>query len=160
MGQCHFANIFKDDNQTCLMEQIRVVLLYPNMISQDDAPCLTQPVTMTKIERALHSLKKDRSSGPNGWLVEFYLHFLDLLGVELLSAVDCSRVSGYIPPSLNSTFLALVPKKDKPITFADFRPISLCNLLYKLISKVIASRLKPFLDSHISIEQYGFLKKR
>ena len=83
---------------------------------------------------------------------------MDLLGDGLLSAMDCSMVSGYIPPSLNSTFLALIPKKDKPITFVDFRSISLCNLLYKLISKVIASRLQPFLDSHISIEQYGFLK--
>ena len=57
LGQCHFANIFKDDNQTCILEQIRVVLLYPKMISQDDAPCLTQPVAMIEIERALHSFK-------------------------------------------------------------------------------------------------------
>ena len=79
---------------------------------------------------------------------------------ELLSAMDSTRVSGCIPPSLNSTFLTLIPKKDKPTSFADFRPISLCNLLYKLISKVIAVRLKPFLDSHISIEQFSFLKNR
>ena len=57
-------------------------------------------------------------------------------------------------------FLALIPKKDKPRTFADFRPISLCNLLYKLIAKVIARRLKPFLDLGISQEQFRFLKDR
>ena len=74
--------------------------------------------------------------------------------------MDCARVSGCIPPFMNSTFLALIPKKEKPLTFAYFRPISLCNMLYKLISKVIAVRLKPFLDSHISKEQYGFLKNR
>ena len=91
-------------------------------------------------------------------LLNFIYTSWTLLGDELLSAVDCTRVSGCIPPSLNSTFLALIPKKVNPFTFADFRPISLCNLLYKLISKVIATRLKPFLDSHISIEQYGFLK--
>ena len=82
------------------------------------------------------------------------------MGKELLSAVDCARVSGCFPPSLNSTFLALIPKKEKPLTFVDFRPIFLCNLLYKLISKAIAVRLKPFLDSHISREQYGFLKNQ
>ena len=49
LGLCQFANIFRDDNHTCLMEQIRVVLLYPNMISQANAPCLTQPVTMTEV---------------------------------------------------------------------------------------------------------------
>ena len=74
--------------------------------------------------------------------------------------MDCARVSGFVPPSLNSTFLALIPKKERPSTFADFRPISLCNLLYKLISKIIAVRLKPHLDTHITREQYGFLKDR
>ena len=82
--------------------------------------------------------------------MEFYLHFFDLLGPLLLNSIDLTRLSGIIPPSLNSTFLALIPKTDKPRTFADFRPISLCNLLYKLISKVIAGRLKPFLDQGIS----------
>ena len=135
-------------------------MLYPNMISHEDAPCLTHHVTLSEVESALHSFKKDRSLGPDGWPVEFYLHFFDLLGNELLSAVESARVSGYIPPSLNSTFLALIPKKDKPLTFADFRPMSLCNLMYKLISKVIVVRLKPFLESHISKEQYGFLKNR
>ena len=68
LGQSHFANIYKDDNQTCLLEQLKVVLLYPNMISHVDAPCLIQPVTLSEVESALHSFKKDRSPSPNGWL--------------------------------------------------------------------------------------------
>ena len=116
------------------------------MISIVDAPYLTQSVTLSELDYALHSFKKDRSPNPDGWPIEFYLHFFDLLGEELLSAMDFTRVSGCIPPSLNSTFLTLIPKRDKPTSFPDFRPISLCNLLYKLISKVIAVRLKPFLD--------------
>ena len=63
-----------------------------------------------------------------------------------------------VAPSLNSTFIALIPKKDKPLSFVDFRPISPCNLVYKLISKIIDVIFKPFLDSHISREQFGFLK--
>ena len=135
-------------------------MLYPNMISFVDAPCLTQPVSLVEIESALNSFKKDRSPGPDGWPAEFYLHFFDLLGKELLAAIDFSRVSGCIPPSLNSTFLSLILKKENPTTFAEFRPISLCNFLYKLILKVIAVRLKPHLDTHISREQYGFVKDR
>ena len=128
------------------------------MIAQDYASSLIALVTLSEIELALKSFKKDRSPGPDGWPVEFFLHFFDLLGKDLLSAVECARIFGFITPSINSTFLALIPKKDKPVSFVDFRPISLCNLVYKLISKIMAVIFKPFLDSHISREQFGFLK--
>ena len=134
-------------------------MLYPSMLSSEKARCFIENVSLTEIEGALKPFKKDKSPRLDGWPVEFFLHFFYLLGRDLLKAVDCSRMSGRITPSLNSTFLALIPKKDKPISFADFRPISLCNLVYKLISKIIVVRLKPHLGSHISQEQFGFLKK-
>ena len=90
----------------------------------------------------------------------FFLAFLDLLGNDLLNMVESSRLEGRVLPSLNSTFIALIPKKEKPLTFEDFRPISLCNIVYKLISKIVALRLKPFLDNFISPQQFGFLKTR
>ena len=109
MGRCHFAHIFCDDKQTNLLDQLRVVMLFPNMITLEDAPGLTQPITLSEIEAALHSFKKDKSPEPDGWLVKFYIHFFDLLGKDLLFVVDSTRVMGCIPPSLNSTFLALIP---------------------------------------------------
>lgn len=60
--------------------------------------------------------------------------------------------------SINSTFIAFIPKSDCPNTFDDFRPISLCNCLYKIIAKIIAIKLKPILSNIISLEQFGFLK--
>ena len=75
-----------------------------------------------------------------------------------MNLVEYSRLSGRFLTSLNSNFITLIPKKDKPSTFADFRPISLCNLIYKLIAKVVAQRLKPFLDKFISPQQFAFLK--
>jgi hypothetical protein len=54
----------------------------------------------------------------------------------------------------------LIPKENNSISFNDFRPISLCNLIYKVISKVISNRIKPFLERSLSAEQLGFLKGR
>eukprot|EP00253_Pinus_taeda_P034809 PITA_34809 len=62
--------------------------------------------------------------------------------------------------AIKSTFIALIPKTDGPSSFDDFRPISLCNCLYKIIAKIIANRLKPILSQHISSEQFAFLHHR
>ena len=84
LGQSHFANIYKDDGGTCLVQQLKVIMLYPKMISDELASNLTCPVTLGEIEFALKSFKKDRSPGRDGWHVEFYLHFFELLERELL----------------------------------------------------------------------------
>jgi hypothetical protein len=92
--------------------------------------------------------------------VEFFIHFFDLVGEDLLAMVEESWYRGHITGSLNSTFLALIPKVKKPTNFGDFRPISLCNLVYNIISKVIAIRIKPILSKSLSVEQLGFLEGR
>lgn len=74
--------------------------------------------------------------------------------------VEESRRKGEVYQPFNSTFIALIPKKEVPETFEDFRPISLCNRIYKIIAKVIAVRLKPILSRCISNEQFGFLDSR
>jgi hypothetical protein len=79
---------------------------------------------------------------------------------DLLAMVEETRTSGHIAGSINSTFLALIPKNNKPQQFGDYRPISLCNLVYKVISKVIANRIKPILSRALSAEQLGFLEGR
>ena len=61
---------------------------------------------------------------------------------------------------MNSTFIALIPKLDEPDLFDDFQPISLCNNIYRIISKVIIVRIKPILSKNISQEQFGFLEGR
>ena len=74
--------------------------------------------------------------------------------------VEESRQKGFILGPLNSTFITLIPKANKPHLFGDFHPISLCNLCYKIISKVIVDCIKPFLSRSLSEEQLGFLQGR
>lgn len=61
---------------------------------------------------------------------------------------------------MNNTIIALIPKKSKYSSFGDYRPISLCNAIYKIIAKVLANRLKLLLGKIILIEQNGFVSGR
>ena len=92
-------------------------------------------------------------------MIKFYLVFFDLLGKDILKVVEESRKNGHIHEPINA-IVALIPKTDKPTYFDDFRPISLCNCIYKIISKVISHRLKDKLSRDIYSEQFGFLKGR
>jgi hypothetical protein len=93
-------------------------------------------------------------------LLKFFLAFFDIVGNELLEVVEESRRLGKVSGAMNATFIALIPKSDKPDSFGGFRPISLCNLVYKIISKIIATRIKSSLSTGISKEQFGFLDGR
>ena len=71
-----------------------------------------------------------------------------------------SSKNGFIPNILNSTYITLIAKNDKPTSFNDYRPISLCNMVYKIITKIIAIHIKSILEQNISNEQFGFLSNR
>lgn len=74
--------------------------------------------------------------------------------------IEESRVKGMVCGDLNATILTLITKNDRPETFQDFRPIALCNVVYKMITRIIANRLKPMLSKFIAKEQFGFLENR
>ena len=111
-GKAYFEIIYKEDGCTSLEHQLKVVSLFPRMIPSEHSSLLSCPVSLKEIELSLKYFKKYRSPGPDGWPVEFYMHIFDLLGPVLLKTIDLTRTSGFIPPSLNSTFPALIPKKD------------------------------------------------
>jgi hypothetical protein len=67
--------------------------------------------------------------------------------------VEESHNSGNVIPTLNATFLTLIPKEERVTNIKNFRHIALCNVIYKIISKVIALRLKPIIPFIISKEQ-------
>ena len=74
--------------------------------------------------------------------------------------VEDSRKFESILRALNSTFLTLIPKESGTKDLGKLRPISLCNFIYKIISKVIANSLKPLLPLIISPELEGFVEGR
>ena len=121
---------------------------------------MTEEVPEGELKDVLQSFQKDKSFGSNGWTIEFFLELFETLGGDLLKVVEETWVTGSIPASFNFTCIELIPKVDNPVTLNDFRPISLCNYVYKVVTKVIAKRLKGIFSEHITKEQFGFLEGR
>lgn len=65
-----------------------------------------------------------------------------------------------MPPSWDKTFITLIPKKDKPKSVSDFKPISLCNVNFKIITKILLNRMLLVLPKLIGQEQAGFISGR
>ena len=115
------------------------------------------PFVAKEVQRALNRLT---APGLDGMSPIFYKSFWHIVGKDVVEVVLSALNSGVIPESLNSTFIALIPKIKDPKKFFDFRPISLCNVVYKLIAKVLVNRLKMILPYVVSNSESAFLSGR
>jgi hypothetical protein len=68
--------------------------------------------------------------------------------------------SGKMPAEINEAAIVLIPKVDKPELLKEFRPISLCSVIYKIVSKCLVNRLRPLLDDLIGLTQSAFIPGR
>ena len=98
--------------------------------------------------------------GPDGMSPIFHKSFRHIVGDDVTSIVLNALNSGIVHESLNSTFISLIPKVKNPKKVSDFRPINLCNVIYKLISKMLVNRLKLVLPNVVSDSQSAFLSGR
>lgn len=102
----------------------------------------------------------DKASGPDGLHPAFFQHFTALMGKEIFKCcVDWLKDASF-PSYLNDTNVVLIPKKENVDTMKDLRPIALCNVLYKIIAKVLANRLKGILPKVITENQSAFVSGR
>ena len=152
--------MFKAPPQASIEEVIRTALMFPCFVDEGGNIDLMKEVLEEELKEVLGSFQKDKIPGPDGWTIEFFLDLFEILGRDLLQVVEDSRSAGWIPASFNTTFIALIPNSNNATSLNDFRPISLCNCIYNIISKVIAQRLKAILSAQVSAEQFGFLEGR
>jgi len=116
--------------------------------------------TLEEFKQAAFSMQVDKCPGPDGFNLGFYQHFWDTCGHEVYQACCRWLESGAFPPHVNSTNITLIPKGDSQTSMKDWRPIALCNVVYKIVAKVLANRLKQVLDKCISINQSAFVLGR
>jgi hypothetical protein len=129
-------------------------------VTNDMNTQLLKEFTANEISVALAQMQPLKSPGPDGFTACFYQKFWPTVGREVCQAVLGFLNTGILDGAINSTYIALIPKKKSPTKVTEYRPISLCNVLYKLISKVLANRLKKILPSIISKNQSAFVPGR
>ena len=101
-----------------------------------------------------------KAPGPDGMPALFFQHYWHVIGKDVIHFVR-QILNGNINSSLiNKTFITLIPKNKTPTTPKDFRPISLCNVIFKIVSKVVVNRLKELLPSIIHGAQSAFVSGR
>ncbi|GKB11279.1 RNA-directed DNA polymerase, eukaryota [Tanacetum coccineum] len=98
--------------------------------------------------------------GPDGFSFDFIRTFWDILKHDFVNAIREFFISSKFPPGCNSSFIALIPKKHDAKFVKDYRPISLIGCFYKIVSKILANRLKMVISELISDVQSAFVSNR
>ena len=138
-----------------LMEDLATIPI--PKIDQQQKDLLECPVTDSEIERAVHQLSPHKAPGPDVIPALFYQEFWSIVKQDILNSTHAFFHSSSLLKSLNQTFLTLIPKVQFPDDVSQFRPISLCNVVYKIISKIMVDRLKPLIDKLITPYQNAFI---
>ena len=129
-------------------------------ISQMDQMDLERVFTGSEVEKAIRSMNKFKAPGLDGYQPVFYQQCCDVVGESVTKFVLDFFESGNLPTTLNDALLVLIPKVGKPEKITQFRPISLCNVLFKIITKAMVARLQRVMTKLIGPAQASFIPGR
>ncbi|XP_074277676.1 uncharacterized protein LOC141601306 [Silene latifolia] len=154
----HFQRLFTSSTPACSFSELQDLAI-PKLDSfQQDF--LSQTFTANDVEKAFFDMQPNKSPGPDGFPPKFYQLFWHTIKADITSAILGFLNSGHIPPAWKNTHIVLIPKIPNPDCISQFRPISLCNVIYRAASKCIALRLRKITDSIIGQNQNAFLPGR
>lgn len=133
---------------------------FTERVSPEMNALLCKEITADEIRRAAFAIRGNSAPGEDGLTGTFYQKYWHIVGAELVAAVQGFFKDSIIPPGWNHTQLSLLPKIVNPSQMSDMRPISLCSVQYKIISKILCDRLKSILPDIISDTQGAFVQGR
>ena len=150
-------------------EQSEDPSMYDSFFSTFDIPSmeetsrleLEEHITIEEIECAVGAMQSCKCPGPDGLPVEFYRKFKEKIVPLLIGMFNHSMDESSLPQSLSQASISLLLKKGKdPLSCGSYRPISLLNVDYKILAKLLAMRLEKKLPPLISPDQTGFIRNR
>lgn len=155
-----FSALLFEDSPPTEVDEALILGSIPNLVTREMNESLLRPIPLFELEAVVFQMKRGKAPGPDGFLAKFFQEFWEVIKLDLLAVVQESLLNKQMLRSMNATFLTLIPKKVGDNTLDNFRPIALCNVVYKIITKLIAERLKPWLGRLILEEQGGFVVGR
>lgn len=120
-----------------------------NTLTDVEKRALDKPVLECEIFKSIQSMGKYKAPGPDGFQPVFYQQNWEVIGPSVVRFALDFFASGCLPPGTNDALLVLIAKVDKPEKITQFRPISLCNVLFKIITKTLVMRLKQVMPKLI-----------
>jgi hypothetical protein len=113
-----------------------------------------------EISDALFQIGPLKAPGPDGFPARFFQRNWSVIKSDIVRAVQNLFSEGIMAEGVNKTSIVLIPKIHHPEELKDFRPISLCSVVYKIVSKCLVNRLRPYLHEMISPNQSAFVTGR
>ncbi|XP_060965512.1 uncharacterized protein LOC133034440 [Cannabis sativa] len=152
----YFSSLFSASNLSSDMVVQSIQSRVSTRINED----LNQPILAEEVRKAVFSMHPDKSPGPDGMTPAFYQKCWDIIQIDVVNVVQDFFTTGELGSSCGDANVVLIPKKKVPESMVDLRPIALCNVLYKIITKVMANRMKPYMDQIVSESQSAFIPGR
>ena len=153
----YFEKIYTTSSPTRINEVTNAI---PRRVTNEMNSKLTKTFTSEEVLKALQQLHPTKAPGPDGTSAIFFHNYWDIAGPNIINMVLNVLNSNLSMTDINKTNISLIPKTNQPTKMTEFRPISLCNTTYKIISKVLANRLKDILPNIISKNQSAFTPNR
>ncbi|KHN39948.1 Retrovirus-related Pol polyprotein LINE-1, partial [Glycine soja] len=118
---------------------------------------LLSPITKQDVWNVISGMDNNKALGPDGYNTLFFKKAWNIIGDDIFVVVNEFFMSGKLLKQIHHALIALIPKSDQASQVNHFRPISCCNLLYKIISKILVNRIAPMLEHIIGASQFAFL---
>lgn len=130
------------------------------LVTSDMAAELAENFTAEEVRDALFQMHPGEAPGPDGMSALFYQNIWEVVGENVVTTVLRYLNNEENLSEINHTYIILIPKNKICEVPADYRSISLCNMVYKVVAKVLANRLKKFLPCVIHESHSGFVPGR